>query len=66
MKLTGLWNEGSWPVEHLRNEPINAGANFGRKLKGCEAFNDLVRGEIPHLASQLRETIAANIARLKP
>ena len=49
MERAGIWKEGAWQVDHLREALLNEGAKFGRQLKGCPEFDDLVNGEIPSL-----------------
>lgn len=53
MERAGIWKDGAWQVEHLREAPINEGARFGRKLKGCPEFDNLVSDEIPDVVSML-------------
>ena len=53
MEHAGIWKNGTWSVDHLRNAPLNEGATFSRKLKGCREFDDLVAGEIPEIVSHL-------------
>lgn len=53
MEHAGIWSDDNWQVEHLRHAPLNEGAKFGRHLKGCPEFNDLVNVEIPKVVSQL-------------
>ena len=53
MRLAGIWKENAWYVDHLRDAPINEGAKYARKLKGCPEFMELVTDEIPWIVSQL-------------
>ena len=53
MQLAGLWKNGTWQVGHLRQAPINEGAKFARRLKGCLEFNELVNDEIPQVVGRL-------------
>lgn len=53
MALAGIWKDGTWQVEHLRNAPLNEGAKYGRQLKGCPEFDDLVKDEIPQVVADL-------------
>ena len=53
MESAGIWKDGEWRVDHLRNEPINEGAKFARQIKGCLEVNELVNDEIPQVVAQL-------------
>lgn len=53
MQLAGIWKNGTWQVGHLRQAPINEGAKFARRLKGCLEFNELVNDEIPQVVGRL-------------
>jgi len=53
MSPAGIWEDGGWLVDHLRQAPINEGAKFGRKLKGAPEFDELVVGEIPNVVARL-------------
>lgn len=53
MERAGIWKDGAWQVDHLRDAPLNEGAKFGRQLKGCPEFDDLVRDEVPQVVAQL-------------
>ena len=53
MAEVGIWNNGHWDVEHLRDAPVNEGAKFARKLKSCLEFEELVDDEIPGVIAQL-------------
>ncbi len=53
MQEAGIWDGSLWQTQHLQGEPINAGAKLGRKLKGCEEFDNLVQNEIPLVVAEL-------------
>ncbi len=53
MALAGIWKDGTWQVEHLRNAPLNEGAKLGRQLKGCPEFDDLLNDEVPQVVADL-------------
>ena len=53
MERAGIWKDGTWRVDHLRHAPVNEGARFGRRIKGCPEVNDLVKDEIPRVVAQL-------------
>lgn len=55
MELAEIRKDGAWQVDHLRNAPINEGAKFVRRLKGCPEFDELVSGDIPRVVAQLLE-----------
>ena len=53
MREAGIWQDESWHVSHLRNAPINEGAKYARKLKGCREFDGLVDGQVPNVVRKL-------------
>ncbi len=53
MQDAGIWKNGKWKIGHLREAPINEGAKFARRLKGCVEFNELVNEQVPHVVGRL-------------
>ncbi len=64
MEQAGIWKNGEWQVDDLRHAALNEGAKFGRKLKGCPEFTQLVCGEIPTIVGQLLNEKRQLLARV--